>query len=127
MGHVYILELQGGKWYVGWSADLSVRIASHFIGAGSKWTMLYPPVAVHSIRPGDKLLETLTTIALMCTHGWENVRGGSYCTVEMSKAPACITKAKHYASYKTPNAPNLTGSEQAPSSCSSKSETSGPP
>ena len=29
------------------------------------------------------------------------VRGGSYCALEMAKAPACIQKALHYASYKT--------------------------
>ena len=99
---VYVLELEGNYWYVGWSADIQVRVASHFLGAGSKWTMLHKPIAVHSVRPGDTLLETLTTVALMCRHGYERVRGGSYCCVEMSKAPACIGKALHYAAYKTP-------------------------
>ena len=103
-GFVYILELEGSNgsnWYVGWSADLHTRIASHFLGAGSKWTQLHKPIAVHSVKPGCTLLETCTTVAMMCTYGWERVRGGSYCTVDMSKAPACIAKAQHYATFKT--------------------------
>ncbi len=99
-GYVYILECEGGCFYVGYSQDLQVRIASHFIGCGARWTQLHKPIAVHSIRQGDTLLETCTTIALMCKHGWEKVRGGSYCNVEMCKPPACISKALHYASYK---------------------------
>ncbi len=54
-------------------------------------------------RPGDTLLERCITIALMCKHGWEKVRGGAYTTVEMLTCPAAITKAMHYASYKPIN------------------------
>ncbi len=100
-GYVYILELEGGNWYVGWSADLHTRIASHFLGAGSLWTRLHKPIAIHSVKPGCTTLETCTTVAMMCKHGWEKVRGGSFCNVEMAKAPACIAKAQHYATFKT--------------------------
>jgi len=47
------------------------------------------------------MLETCMTVAMMCRYGWEKVRGGSYCNVEMNKAPACISKAQHYATFKT--------------------------
>ena len=100
-GYVYILKLEANNWYAGFSQDLSVRIANHFLGAGSKWTQLHKRISVHLARQGDTLLETCLTIALMCKHGWEKVRGGSYTTVEMLKCPAAITKAMHYASYKT--------------------------
>ncbi len=69
-GVVYTLELEEGYWYVGWSRDPTTRIASHFLGCGSKWTQLHPPIAVASVVLGDELLENLTTIALMCRHGW---------------------------------------------------------
>ena len=105
-GFVYILELEGGNWYVGWSADLHTRIASHFLGAGSKWTQLHRPVDVHSVKPGCTLPETCMTVAMMCRYGWERVRGGSYCTVDMTKPPACIAKAAHYATLKTGDAGN---------------------
>ena len=100
-GYVYIFELELHNWYVGFTQDLSVRIASHFLGAGAKWTQLHKPISVHMAKPGDALLETCLTIALMCKHGWEKVRGGTYTTVEMLKRPAAITRAMRYASYKT--------------------------
>ena len=95
-GVVYTLELEDQCWYVGWTKDPSTRIASHFLGAGSKWTTLHPPLAVSSVVLGDELLENLTTIALMCKHGWEQVRGGNYCTVAMTTAPACIRTASQF-------------------------------
>ena len=101
-GYVYVLQLADDCWYVGWSQDIQTRICAHFLHAGSKWTMLHRPIAVHSIKPGCCLLETLTTLALMAQHGWEKVRGGSYCNVEMTKPPAALAKAMHYASYKSP-------------------------
>ena len=97
-GVVYTLELQDACWYVGWTKDPATRIASHFLGAGSRWTLLHRPVAVTSVTIGDELMENLTTIALMCKHGWENVRGGNYCAVNMLAPPACIRTAMHYAS-----------------------------
>ena len=100
-GWVYILSLAGGHFYVGFSQDLHVRIASHFLGAGSRFTQLHKPLSVLSVQPGDTMLETCVTISLMATHGWEKVRGGSYCTVEMTKPPACIAKALRYSTYKT--------------------------
>ena len=100
-GYVYVLELEGGNYYVGWSADLLTRISSHFLGAGSKWTQLHRPITVHSIKPGCTMLESCVTVAMMCKFGYEHVRGGSFCNVDMPKQPACIAKAKHYASFKT--------------------------
>ena len=104
-GHVYVLELEGGKegsnWYVGWSQDIHTRIASHFLGAGALWTRLHRPIAVHSVKPGCTMLETCVTVAMMCRYGWERVRGGSFCTVEMAKSPACIARAQHYATFKS--------------------------
>ena len=93
-GHVYTLELEGGRFYVGHSLDVETRIAAHFLGngAGAKWTNLHRPLRVLSVVPGDTLLENLTTIALMVTHGHEFVRGGKWCSLE-HKCPAAIQKA----------------------------------
>jgi predicted GIY-YIG superfamily endonuclease len=111
--HVYVLELEGGHWYVGYSQDIQGRIASHFLGAGSKWTQLHKPISVHMTRAGDTTLENCITIAMMCKYGWEKVRGGSYCNVEMLKQPACIAKARHFASYKTKE-PNKEDTQEEP-------------
>ena len=106
-GYVYILELEGNNWYVGFSQDLHTRIASHFLGSGSRWTRLHKPLSVYKVQLGDTILENCITIALMCKHSWEKVRGGSYTTVEMHKPPAAISKAMHYATYKTNSAQEI--------------------
>ena len=95
-GHVYVLRLEKHKYYVGYSGEVETRIASHFLGHGAMWTKKYKPLEVVSVKPGDVLLENLTTIALMATHGFENVRGGRYCKVEMAFPPASLSKALKY-------------------------------
>jgi predicted GIY-YIG superfamily endonuclease len=77
---VYTLELEGGRYYVGYTDDVPRRIAEHFLGRGSHWTRTHPPVKVLEVVPGNKELENATTIALMCKHGWRNVRGGMWCS-----------------------------------------------
>ena len=95
-GYIYTLELEDGFWYVGYSEDTPTRIASHFLGAGAKWTKLHRPVRVSEVRPGCRHLENLVTISLMCIHGHEKVRGGGFTNVEM-KTPTCIQTALKYA------------------------------
>ena len=96
-GYIYILELEDGCFYVGFSEDTQTRVASHFLGSGAKWTKLHKPTRVVEVRPGDRHLETLVTIGMMCKHGFEKVRGGAYTNVEMNAPPACIATAKKYA------------------------------
>ena len=55
-GHVYILELEGGHFYVGHSMDVETGIAAHFLGngAGAVWTNLHKPLRVLSGHPGRR-------------------------------------------------------------------------
>jgi hypothetical protein len=50
-------------------------------------------VKVLEVVPGNKDLENATTIALMCRHGWRNVRGGMWCSVEMRSMPVPLARA----------------------------------
>ena len=84
---VYVLELEGGRYYVGYTDDVPRRIAEHFMARGAHWTRTHPPVKVLEVVPGNKELENATTIALMCKYGWRNVRGGTWCSVEMRSMP----------------------------------------
>ena len=95
-GHVYTLRLEKGKYYVGYSGEIETRIASHFLGNGSLWTKKYKPIEVLCVRPGDVLLENVVTIAMMAKHGYQNVRGGKYCKVDMLAPPATLSKALKY-------------------------------
>ena len=100
-GYVYTLLLEDDCYYIGWSAkeNIQVRICSHFLGAGALFTQKHKPIDIIDVKPGDTLLETLTTLKLMCKYGYNSVRGGSYTLVDMNKEPACLKKAKHYATY----------------------------
>ena len=75
-GYVYTLECEDGFWYVGWSIEPEVRIASHFLGRGCLFTKNHKPVRVAGLAKGCKKLENLTTIALMAQKRWKCVRGG---------------------------------------------------
>ena len=92
-GFVYVLELQDQKFYVGWSLDVQRRIAQHFLGRGSCWTRLHPPLDPISVEEGSKELENCKTIALMIKKGWRNVRGGNWTRVLMTTPPPPLLKA----------------------------------
>jgi len=92
-GFVYVLKLQDHCFYVGFSQDLETRIATHFMGKGSQWTRLHPPIGIESIQPGDEAIEQLTTIALMAQRGWEKVRGGRHVAITLPSAPPAVHKA----------------------------------
>tara|TARA_B100001750_G_C15275664_1_gene479833 strand:- start:44 stop:622 length:579 start_codon:yes stop_codon:yes gene_type:complete len=89
MGVVYILRLEQGKWYVGWTNRNIERIWEHVEGDGAKWTQRYPPVEGREVfymqdghKPPD---ENRITLETMKKHGIRNVRGGDWCMVKMRK------------------------------------------
>jgi predicted GIY-YIG superfamily endonuclease len=84
-GHrLYVLELEDGKYYVGTTQNLQRRYQEHIDGAGSVWTRLHAPLAVErSIAVDGPLHEDRVTKELMLKHGIDNVRGGSYCRIEL--------------------------------------------
>ena len=75
-GYVYTLLLEDDCYYVGWSAkeNIQVRICSHFLGAGTLFTQKYKPIDIIDVKPGDTLLETLTTLKLMCKYGYNSIQ-----------------------------------------------------
>tara|TARA_R110000765_G_scaffold268162_2_gene367168 strand:- start:225 stop:554 length:330 start_codon:yes stop_codon:yes gene_type:complete len=81
----YVLELQDGCYYVGQSYDINFRISQHKSSNGSRWTKLHKPIRIHSVR--DDIDENTLTKEYMRKYGWEKVRGGSWCKVEMKFAP----------------------------------------
>jgi cellular nucleic acid-binding protein len=82
---LYVLKLQGGKYYVGKSADVAQRFKQHLSGRGSTWTSMYKPVSILETRPITSIHdETNVTKDLMKKYGVSNVRGGAYTAVDMS-------------------------------------------
>lgn len=91
---VYVIQCQGGKYYVGRTTRLAQRFAEHWSGSGSEWTKLYPPIRV------ERVIETNLTYdegsyvkKYMHLHGIDNVRGGAYVTRELTRhQKALLTK-----------------------------------
>jgi hypothetical protein len=83
---IYILRLQGGKYYVGKTMNVAKRYQEHVNGQGAQWTRLYKPISVEQTIPNaspfdeDKMVKEC-----MAKYGIENVRGGSYVQEELSE------------------------------------------
>lgn len=82
---IYILELEGGRYYIGKTTNPSTRIANHCNSSGSEWTKRYNPVRVVEMIPNcDAFDEDKYTKIYMQKHGIDNVRGGSYCACDLT-------------------------------------------
>lgn len=79
MTSIYVLRLEGGRYYVGKSTNVLKRYEEHVDGHGSAWTRRYPPIllekTIHNAGPFD---EDKVTKEYMAKHGIDRVRGGSY-------------------------------------------------
>ncbi len=98
---VYVLELSGGKYYVGQSRNPVKRINEHFAGNGSSWTRLHKPVEIVKIIETNFSswraaleIETLLTLDLMKIYGWKNVRGGPYSASDLICEPLLLSRQR---------------------------------
>lgn len=78
--NVYVLELAGGKVYVGRTdRDVDERFQEHLYDQGSAWTAMHKPIRiVREIQNAPPFEEDRVTKECMQLYGVENVRGGSY-------------------------------------------------
>jgi len=90
MGVVYVLKLEAGRWYCGYTDNLEQRIAQHFLGRGADWTRIWKPLSLFSAVEGDMELANAQTVALMAQHGWRKVRGGRYTSLALSSQPKVL-------------------------------------
>ena len=85
MTSIYILKCENDKWYIGRSNNPTVRIRKHFEKYGSAWTSLHNPIEVENIIDNcDYYDEDKITKQYMEKYGIDNVRGGSYCQLEIT-------------------------------------------
>jgi len=91
MAHVYILELENGKYYIGrtdvmniYNRFYSPRIESHYAGtANCSWTNIYKPIG-HIIIPNcGNFGELVNTLEYMSEFGIQNVRGDAFCQYKL--------------------------------------------
>ena len=82
--HIYILQLEKGKYYVGKTKEPEFRLNEHFNGDGSEWTRKFKPVSVLKLIPHCNAYdEDKYTLMMMEQHGIFNVRGGSFCELKL--------------------------------------------
>ena len=84
MFSIYILELEGNRYYIGKTQDTNSRIKKHFKGYGSEYTKRFKPIKIEKIiyNCDDELKYTLE---YMKNYGIENVRGGPFVKLELPR------------------------------------------
>ena len=86
--NIYILKLQGGKYYIGKTSDPMKRYKEHLDGKGSAWTKKYAPIGVEKvIKNASPFDEDKYTKEYMAKYGIDKVRGG--CGREGHYSPDC--------------------------------------
>lgn len=83
---VYVLRLEGGKFYVGESEDIYERVNNH----SSAWTKEHRPIEIEEVFPAKedlKQLEKEVTLMYMRRKGWRNVRGYAWTKRGMDRPP----------------------------------------
>jgi len=88
---VYVLELQNGKYYVGKTSNAASRIAEHIKKLGSSWTKKYKPKKIIKLYKNcDSFDEDKYTIMYMAIYGMDNVRGGSFCKLNLDHSDKIV-------------------------------------
>ena len=81
---IYIIRLEGGRYYVGKTNNLEKRKQQHLNGTASAWTRKYKPISVEKIIPNASHFdEDKYTKEYMSKYGIDKVRGGSYVDIEL--------------------------------------------
>jgi hypothetical protein len=85
MTSIYILKLEDGKYYIGKSANVERRFFDHMAGTGSSWTRKHRAIEIEKVIPNTSPFdEDKYTKEYMAAYGIDNVRGGSYVTIDLS-------------------------------------------
>ena len=84
---IYILQLAGGRYYVGKTNNIARRYQEHLNGEGSAWTRRWPPTTlVKTIDSTSPFDEDKTVKEYMAKYGIDKVRGGSYVSETLDAA-----------------------------------------
>jgi len=86
MVFIYVLKLANKKYYIGKTTVPKFRITQHFNRKGAEWTKIYKPLEVVEIISNcDNYDEDKYTRIYMDKYGIENVRGGSFSSIELDE------------------------------------------
>jgi len=86
MFYIYVLPLQDNKYYIGKTNNPQFRIKDHFNSEGSVWTRKYKPLStLEIIETEDSFDEDKITLKYMDSKGVNNVRGGTFSQIKLSR------------------------------------------
>jgi len=86
MVFIYTLKCVNNKYYVGKTNNPKFRLGTHFSGGGSEWTKEYKPIKIMEvIKDCDDYDEDKYTLKYMDRYGINNVRGGSFSRIKLTK------------------------------------------
>jgi len=81
---IYVLQLEGGRYYIGKSDNVMNRYKQHINGSGSAWTRKYKPISLEkTIENVSSFEEDKITKEYMSKYGIDKVRGGSYVEIDL--------------------------------------------
>lgn len=84
---IYVLQLEEGKYYVGKTGNLGMRIEQHRNGSGADFTRRYKYVdLIEQIETDEPFMEDVITKRYMKRYGIDNVRGGTYVQFELPES-----------------------------------------
>lgn len=95
---IYVLRLEGGRYYVGKTKHVLRRIKEHEDGGdggdrAANFTKMYPVEEIVEVIPNcDTLDEDKTVKHYMSIYGIDSVRGGSYSTIELDEDKIKVLK-----------------------------------
>ena len=85
--YIYVLKLEGGKYYVGKTENPEFRLEKHFNTKGSAWTKKYKPISIYELKPDKQGIdEQIVTQEYMVKFGIDNVRGGPWCKISLTES-----------------------------------------
>jgi hypothetical protein len=91
MLYIYILKCKNNKYYIGKTHNPNTRINNHIFNYGSAWTAKFKPIKILKIINNCDLFdEDKYTIMIMDKYGIDNVRGGSFTQLVLSKSEKYI-------------------------------------
>ena len=87
MVFIYALKLEQGKFYIGKTNSPQFRLNDHFTKSDTSWTTKYKPIKVVEIISNcDNYDEDKYTRKYMDKYGINNVRGGSWISIELKNS-----------------------------------------
>lgn len=93
--YIYVLLLQGNKYFVGTSDSPEEDISEHYRGNGCEWTKMYCPIEVLVLLP-DTAYEDKITFEYMDKYGIDNVRSTKFNNIELTYSEIEFIQEKIY-------------------------------